>query len=194
MISAPRCSRGAAGAWARSASKARRCAAGGPDSAAAGRQMRRQAYIGDSLPGHCFQHLDRLSHRPGAVVHGGKQVRVQIDHAPTREESRMAVASSSRFSGASLRLRQQCESDQGIAGKQIEGAGAIGGMGKGSIQRGLAGRDQGCRERWTGRGVGILLDPGSKRRREPDWCAGPASRPTLRRRGLRRPGDCPARP
>jgi hypothetical protein len=66
----------------------------------AGGEVGSQAYIGDSLPAHLSQYPDGLIDRPGAIVHGGKKVGVQVDHASVREETRMEMASSSSLSGA----------------------------------------------------------------------------------------------
>jgi hypothetical protein len=60
-----------------------------------------QTDICDALPCHLEQHLDRLLHRPGAIVYRRKKMGMKVDHACGRVARSTEDANSSSPAGAS---------------------------------------------------------------------------------------------
>ena len=67
-----------------------------------------------------LQHLDRLVHGAGAVVHAGQQMGVEIDHAAAAPSRSSAAANVAKPLGRLLGLGQQGEGDEGVRREQVE--------------------------------------------------------------------------
>jgi hypothetical protein len=66
-----------------------------------GAKMRGQTDVGQPEFGHPSQHLDRLLHGAGAVVHAGEEMGMEVDHVGGRPPGSSEAAKALSPAGAS---------------------------------------------------------------------------------------------